>query len=561
MPNDFQLDCTWEEVQDATDHRNAAVRLYNQNDPDLGNIIMSSLSGSQIYDLVRPRTEVGTIRQNVYAVDPSGRRCLLIGEPQTSTGTVVFAVIDGTTQYVYSISNGGNVVNLTTVDMSEGDATAFVVTFTTTDYVVSADQTYNDVMAAAADGKVVIGRYGTNTYYFTGDPDDNGATFVRPHFNANAQVLQQIILADDESVTISTRLLASNAVLYTRQTLTNEQKAQARANIGAADGASGISTTIKQELLNCFSGVAWADENGQQRYDALEAALSAKVVESISAVFDQGSATIYNIDSLDSLKQYLTVTAIYDDTSTAVIAGYTLSGTLTVGTSTITVSYGGKSTTFTVTVTADPLPSAYKRLEYVERSTTVGLNQAYNSTGFMLNGTDDAVIKMGVMCIQAPSSANGGYFLVCRQTNSNNTVGFGILATQNGASISAFDGQSCALSPHSGAVDIVNQKFDLTVNKTSSSMTVSDGTNTNTVTGTPRVMASNLYVFAMYPYTGSNLVSQVYGRIYYLNIVEGGVEKLNFIPCKRISDNAVGFYDSVSESFKTSAYYTAGPEV
>ena len=32
---------------------------------------------------------------------------------------------------------------------------------------------------------------------------------------------------------------------------------------------------------------------------------------------------------------------------------YTLSGTLTVGTSTITVSYAGKTTTITVTVTAD----------------------------------------------------------------------------------------------------------------------------------------------------------------------------------------------------------------
>lgn len=78
---------------------------------------------------------------------------------------------------------------------------------------------------------------------------------------------------------------------------------------------------------------------------------------SISAVFTQGQAVIYNTDSLDTLKQYLVVTAYYDDTSSEVLASsaYTLSGTLTVGTSTITASYGGKSDTFNVTVTNNSL--------------------------------------------------------------------------------------------------------------------------------------------------------------------------------------------------------------
>ena len=49
------------------------------------------------------------------------------------------------------------------------------------------------------------------------------------------------------------------------------------------------------------------------------------------------------------------MTATYDDTSTATIpsADYTLSGTLTEGTSTITVSYGGKSDTFSVVCTVN----------------------------------------------------------------------------------------------------------------------------------------------------------------------------------------------------------------
>ena len=76
-------------------------------------------------------------------------------------------------------------------------------------------------------------------------------------------------------------------------------------------------------------------------------------VSSISAVFTQGSAVIYPDDSLDTLKQYLVVTATYSDTSSATVPStdYTLSGTLTAGTSTITATYGGKTDTFTVTVT------------------------------------------------------------------------------------------------------------------------------------------------------------------------------------------------------------------
>lgn len=75
------------------------------------------------------------------------------------------------------------------------------------------------------------------------------------------------------------------------------------------------------------------------------------VVSSISAVFVQGDNVIYDTDTLDDLKQYLTVTATYEGGITAVVTDYTLSGTLTVGTSTITATYMSKTDTFSVTVT------------------------------------------------------------------------------------------------------------------------------------------------------------------------------------------------------------------
>lgn len=82
-------------------------------------------------------------------------------------------------------------------------------------------------------------------------------------------------------------------------------------------------------------------------------AVSQVTLTSISADYQQ-SGTVYDTASLDSLKNDLTVTATYSDSSTATVTEYTLSGTLTVGTSTITVSYGGKTATFNVTVTATP---------------------------------------------------------------------------------------------------------------------------------------------------------------------------------------------------------------
>ncbi len=121
----------------------------------------------------------------------------------------------------------------------------------------------------------------------------------------------------------------------------------------------GLSEPIRLAILNCFQHVAWRDTHGQDYYDALYELLMNKEVLSITAVFDQGSAVIYDTDSLDTLKQYLTVTANYDDGTSGVVTGYTLSGTLTVGTSTITATYAGKTTTFDVAVT-------YKEYQYVE---------------------------------------------------------------------------------------------------------------------------------------------------------------------------------------------------
>lgn len=130
---------------------------------------------------------------------------------------------------------------------------------------------------------------------------------------------------------------------------------------------------VKSALLECFRNVAWVNANGPDCYAHLEAALNAVKITSISAVYTQ-SGTVYDTDSLDSLKSDLVVTAYYDDGTTAdVTSDCTLSGTLAEGTSTITVTYQEKTATFNVTVT-------HYELEYI----TDGLIHrwdAINNTG------------------------------------------------------------------------------------------------------------------------------------------------------------------------------------
>ena len=145
----------------------------------------------------------------------------------------------------------------------------------------------------------------------------------------------------------------NSAAVQTDTSLTQSgMAADAKATGDAiAEISGGLTDEAKEALLACFAHVAWASDDGQDYYDDLEESLyNTSPLVSISAVYTQ-SGTVYDTDSLDSLRSDLVVTAVYEDTSTETVTTYTLSGTLTTGTSTITVTYKGKTTTFTVTVT------------------------------------------------------------------------------------------------------------------------------------------------------------------------------------------------------------------
>lgn len=151
-----------------------------------------------------------------------------------------------------------------------------------------------------------------------------------------------------------------------------------------------FTNSAKRALITLLENVAYTTGNGREYLNLLETELFYSVV-SISAVFTQGEAKIYDTDSLEDLRQYLVVSATFIDDSTATVSDYTLSGALAAGTSTITVSYGGKTTTFTVTVTG--VVWLYKEGEEYS-SLTGGWDVG---VGFVVNGSKISASKSNDM--------------------------------------------------------------------------------------------------------------------------------------------------------------------
>ena len=151
----------------------------------------------------------------------------------------------------------------------------------------------------------------------------------------------------------------------------------------------------------------------------------AVTLTSISAVFTQGQTVVYDTDSLDSLKPMLVVTATYSDSSTQTVpsADYTLSGTLTAGTSTITVSYGGQTATFSVTVTShDDYPVNYTWL-YKSKDNVLLSARTDLVDDVLTKGTPTEAITNTFLHVSTDTSTTGSYLQYnLKPTSSTNAV-------------------------------------------------------------------------------------------------------------------------------------------
>lgn len=181
-----------------------------------------------------------------------------------------------------------------------------------------------------------------------------------------------------------------------------------------SSGGSGLTDDVKTALMNLVNHLAWDDDDptGQTYITALYNALYPPAppasLTGITAVYTQ-SGTVYDTDSLNDLKSDLVVTAHYSDSTTGIVTGYTLSGTLAAGTSTITVAYSGKTTTFNVTVTEySDVPSEYTWL-YQSSSGTVLSADTTNIYNVLSQGTITEEISNGFLHVNLGSASNNYY--------------------------------------------------------------------------------------------------------------------------------------------------------
>lgn len=303
----------------------------------------------------------------------------------------------------------------------------------------------------------------------------------------------------------------------------------------------GISNAVKVALLALLEKVAYVDEDGQTYLDALENALypPANLV-SITAVFNQGENTIYDTDSLDTLKQYLTVTATMTDGTTQTVTNYTLSGTLTVGTSTITAAYGGKTDTFDVTVSTESLlPAEYQQVEYIKATGTQHIITDYvlrNS----LNDLPHVTFNIDAVCddwqsnyatnILACFGSGGGAWLGYNNTKKQMAMG-----TTQGTFFSndAFVRHSYAYSASSSTGTFTRDD----------GATISRG-----LTGVNDV-PFELFYYAVSSGTQNDF--HFNGKLYSCDVSYDGTKVLDLYPCYRKSDGEVGLYDLVNSRFYT----------
>lgn len=274
---------------------------------------------------------------------------------------------------------------------------------------------------------------------------------------------------------------------------------------------SPLSPAVKSALLQIAEKVAYVDANGQSYYDALDAALNARALLQITAVYTQ-SGTVYETDSLDSLKADLVVTAYYDDGTTSdVTSACTLSGTLTEGTSTITATYEEKTATFTVVVSEAEGYVTDGLIAYWDAIDNTGSSHDASATswtdkvaGYLFNFKNTTGHVWNTDNLQL-SSGHGGLLTPQRywSTNANSTIEIVLSADTVRSQVACmFDPNSSASSMPSGtdAREFVLYSDNTVGFKAASGKTYSLPSGVSDITGVKKMVAiySNYTVSSAY---------------------------------------------------------------
>jgi len=183
----------------------------------------------------------------------------------------------------------------------------------------------------------------------------------------------------------------------------------------------------KSAILDVFRHVAWSGTDGQEYIDAMEAAFdTTPSIKSLTAVSD--GTTIPANATMAEVKETLTVTAITSDDASIIVpdSAYNLTGTLTIGSCTLTISYGGLTATVTVTVCKPSLPDGYTGYSYIKHS-----SNAPSTGGSQLGIHTDVALKSEYTIdvdIKYPSNS-ASTICVCGTRSSASVKEFGLFVT------------------------------------------------------------------------------------------------------------------------------------
>ena len=188
------------------------------------------------------------------------------------------------------------------------------------------------------------------------------------------------------------------------------------------------------------------------------------------------------------------------------------------------------------------LPAEYQEVEYVQSSGTEYINTGINSNGLTNFEIDYEIVQ----------AVQWGAIIGADRVNTPGRLYYGILNNYSFTTNYLYAGnKTTTFSNQYGAL---NLKTKATYTASTKTLTVSNSNGTlNQTLNYTSIESSNMpmYFFAINrQYSVSDITKS---KVYYVKITEGDTLKGEFIPCYRKSDNVIGFYDLVSETFKTNA--------
>lgn len=180
--------------------------------------------------------------------------------------------------------------------------------------------------------------------------------------------------------------------------------------VGNDGGGGGLTTEERAAIVALFKAAVYTSGTGiDDLIDIIENPPITKTVIGLTISVPSPQPNVYAGQNLDDVKPYLTVTASYDDNTSAVVTAYTLSGDIsTTGTKQITASYteNGVTVSNTFDLVVSVAPTLYQVTSNLTNCTSNGSSSVYEhnqyqavitpNNGYTLTGATVTVTMGGV---------------------------------------------------------------------------------------------------------------------------------------------------------------------